>query len=213
MVPLIIVYLHSGRQLLLRGVGEGGHFWGPSAGLRAPFFWASPSTSTSVLEGSSTASARRSALRAGPRGGGLSPASDVGRLSPSTAIRRYVPVVAQRALGPHTDAGSASRQTPKSLPRSHCTIPPAPGTLSVLPLESECTGWRRVRIPGAPGCSPPQEGASGPPTSRRTRSRTCSSSPERCPKGVSVDTTPVAQATHLAWIKGDGRCTGPRPGG
>ena len=69
MVPLIIVYLHSGRQLLLRGVGEGGHFLGPSAGLRAPFFWASPSTSTSVLEGSSTASARRSALRAGPRGG------------------------------------------------------------------------------------------------------------------------------------------------
>src|SRR5262245_28791663 len=109
MVPLIIVYLHSGRQLLLRGAGTGGHFLGPSAGLRAPFCWASPSTSPSVLGGSSTASPRRSALRARPRGGECSPASDVGCLPPSTAMRRYVPVVAQRALGPHIDAGSARR--------------------------------------------------------------------------------------------------------
>jgi hypothetical protein len=68
MVPLIIVYLPSGTQLLLRGKGGGEHVFGPREGLRAPFFWASPPTSSSVLEGSSTASARRSAPRAGPRG-------------------------------------------------------------------------------------------------------------------------------------------------
>ena len=69
MVPLIIVYLCSGRQLLLRGEGAGEHFFGQNEVPCAPVFEDSPPTSTSFLEGSSTKRARRSAPRAGPREG------------------------------------------------------------------------------------------------------------------------------------------------
>jgi hypothetical protein len=67
MVPLIIMSPHSERQLLLQGEGVGGHFFGQSEGLSAPFFWDGPPTSTSFLEGSSTERARRSALGVGLR--------------------------------------------------------------------------------------------------------------------------------------------------
>jgi hypothetical protein len=69
MVPLIIVYLHSRRQLLLRGERIGGHFFGKNEGLCAPFFGDGPPTSTSFLESSSTERVRRSAPRAGLRVG------------------------------------------------------------------------------------------------------------------------------------------------
>jgi hypothetical protein len=69
MVPLIIVYLHSRRQLLLRGGRIGGHFFGKNKGLCAPSFRDGPPTSTSFLESSSTEKVRRSASRAGLRVG------------------------------------------------------------------------------------------------------------------------------------------------
>ena len=69
MVSMIIVYLHSGRQLLLRGEGAGGHFFGQNEGSCAPVFGNSPPTSTSFLEGSSTKRTRPSAPRAGPQVG------------------------------------------------------------------------------------------------------------------------------------------------
>jgi hypothetical protein len=67
MVPLIIVYFRSRRQLLLRGERIGGHFVGRNEGLCAPFFWNSPPTSASFLKSSSTERVRRSTLRAGRR--------------------------------------------------------------------------------------------------------------------------------------------------
>jgi hypothetical protein len=69
MVPLIIVYFRSRRQLLLRGERIGGHFFGQNGGLCAPFFWDSPPTSTSFLKSSSTERVRRSTSRAGLRVG------------------------------------------------------------------------------------------------------------------------------------------------
>jgi hypothetical protein len=69
MVPLIIMYLHSRRQLLLRGERIGGHFFGKNEGLCASFFGDGPPTSTSFLESSSTERVRRSAPRAGLRVG------------------------------------------------------------------------------------------------------------------------------------------------
>jgi hypothetical protein len=69
MVPLIIVYFHSRRQLLLRRERIGGHFFGQKEGLCAPFFGDGPPTSTSFLKSSSTERVRRSAPRAGLRAG------------------------------------------------------------------------------------------------------------------------------------------------
>jgi len=65
MVPLIIEYLRSRRQLLLRGERISGHFFGKNEGLWAPSLWDGPPTSTSFLESSSTEKVRRSAPRAG----------------------------------------------------------------------------------------------------------------------------------------------------
>jgi hypothetical protein len=212
MVPLIIEYLHSRRQLLLRGERISGHFFGKNEGLWAPSLCDDPPTSTSFRESSSTERVRRSVPRAGLQVGDshqpqMSDASILPQSLNGTCLwwRCWLSVSTQTP-------GSASRQTPKPMPRSRGVSgappdeSPAPGTLSVLPLGSRCTGWRRGCTPGAPGYSKPQQGAGGPPTSRRTRSRTCSSNPERCPQDVSAGTTPVAQATYHAWIKGDGNC-------
>ena len=70
MVLMLVEYLHSGRQLLVRGEGVGGPFLGRNEGLRAPFFGDGPPTSTSFLKGSSPERATRSALRTGSRMGG-----------------------------------------------------------------------------------------------------------------------------------------------
>ncbi len=67
MVLMLVEYLHSGRQLLVRGEGIGGPFLGRNEGLRAPFLGDGPPTSTSFLKGSSPERATRSALRTGPR--------------------------------------------------------------------------------------------------------------------------------------------------
>jgi hypothetical protein len=69
MVPVIIVYLHGRRQLLLREERIGGHFFGQNEGLCVPFFWDGPPTSPSFPESSSTERVRRSAPRAGLRAG------------------------------------------------------------------------------------------------------------------------------------------------
>jgi hypothetical protein len=73
MVLMLVEYLHSGRQLLVRGEGVGGPFLRRNEGLRAPFFGDGPPTSTSSLKGSSPGRATRSALRTGPRMGGSHP--------------------------------------------------------------------------------------------------------------------------------------------
>jgi hypothetical protein len=65
MVPLIIEYLHSRRQLLLRGERISGHFFGKNEGLWAPSLCDDPPTSTSFRESSSTERVRRSVPRAG----------------------------------------------------------------------------------------------------------------------------------------------------
>ncbi len=49
MILMLVEYLHSGRQLLVRGEGIGGPFLGRNEGLRAPFFRDGPPTSTSFL--------------------------------------------------------------------------------------------------------------------------------------------------------------------
>jgi hypothetical protein len=69
MVYMIIVYLHNGRQRLLRGEGTGEHFLGQNECSCAPVFGDSPPTSTFFLTGASTKRTRRSSPRAGPRVG------------------------------------------------------------------------------------------------------------------------------------------------
>jgi hypothetical protein len=73
MVLMLVEYLHSGRQLLVRGEGVGGPFLRRHEGLRAPFLGDGPPTSTSFLKGSSPERATRSTLRTGPRMGGSHP--------------------------------------------------------------------------------------------------------------------------------------------
>jgi hypothetical protein len=200
MVPLIIVYFHSRMQFLLRRERIGGHFFGQKEGLCAPFFGDAPPTSTSFLKSSSTERVRRSTPRAGLRAG-----------------------------DPHQPQISDASRLPQRLYGTcqwwHCWLSVFTQT-TVLPadkLQRLCQGLAAsldLLLKDCPGytlltgekCSPgttnASREASGPPTSRRTRPHISSSRPERRTKGISVDTTPITQATHPTWIKGNGRRTG-----